>query len=216
MISKRFLIASSYCSRNINKYKYEIIRSLSSKGGQTAEDIENMPIFEYKSNTKETQKYRNNLYSWGFTATGALGSEALIEVQRNLDGQILHPKRIMRKNPQRMKFVDPATTVYDVAAGSGFTVIAATVHKTPYLVFGCGLNTDSQLGLQECDPGKPLVCVGNVVPIILPIEAENVTKNDNNTKYKEKVVKVAAGRSHTVCLTNHGKGFSIDLFLLIF
>jgi len=98
--------------------------------------------------------------------------------------------------------------VYDVAAGAGFTVIAAICHKTPYTLFGCGLNTDSQIGYQESRPNAPLIAIENVVPIHLPIEASFNNKKGSSeiTKPNEVVKKVAAGRAHTICLTSKGHG----------
>ncbi len=75
-----------------------------------------------------------------------------------------------------------------------FKVIAAVVNDSSHRLFGCGINTDSQIGYHETSPGKPLVNLAKPVPIPLPI-------NDPNFK----VMKVSCGRSHTLCLTNSGK-----------
>lgn len=173
--------------------------------GQNPEDLDEMPVYEFTSLKSSQKKHRTNVFSWGFSATGALGNEAHMKQRIAKGGSHLVPKTMIKRAPQRLRFVTPDTTVYDVAAGSGFTVLAATVHKTPYVLFGCGLNTDSQIGYQETIQHEPLLCVANVVPIRLPIDA---SKNEisSNVSPKEKVIKVAAGRAHTFCLTSSGKG----------
>lgn len=172
---------------------------------QNPEDLEEMPVYEFTNLKPSRKKHKTNVFSWGFSATGALGNEAHMKQRMVKGGTFLVPKTMMKRAPQRLRFVTPETTVYDVAAGSGFTVIAATVHKTPYILFGCGLNTDSQIGYQETIQHEPLVCVANVVPIRLPIDA-NKNEISVNENPKDKVIKVAAGRAHTFCLTSSGKG----------
>jgi hypothetical protein len=74
-------------------------------------------------------------------------------------------------------------------------VIAAVVRDSSHRLFGCGINTDSQLGYQ-CPPtpkGQPLMCLLTPVPIRLPIDERDC------------VVRVSCGRSHTVCLTKSGE-----------
>lgn len=177
--------------------------------GQNPEVLEEMPIYEFTTLKTSQKKHRSTVFSWGFSGTGALGNENHLKRQVGRDGSLEMPKTMIKRAPQRLRFVTPETTVYDVAAGSGFTVFAATVHKTPYVLFGCGLNTDSQIGYQETVQHEPLVCVANVVPIRVPIEAG---KNEISTKGspKEKMIKVAAGRAHTFCLTNSGQGKMIN------
>lgn len=168
-----------------------------------------MPIYEFATLKTSQKKHRSSVFSWGFSATGALGNE--VHLRRRVskdDGSLMPPKAMVKRAPQRLRFVTPETTVYDVAAGSGFTVLAATVHKTPYVLFGCGLNTDSQIGYQETIQHEPLVCVANVVPIRVPIEASK-SEISTHESPKEKMIKVAAGRAHTFCLTNSGKVYSL-------
>ncbi len=76
-----------------------------------------------------------------------------------------------------------------------FQVIAAVVGDSSHRLFGCGVNTDSQIGYHETPGtnGSPLMMLIKPVPIMLPI-------GDN-----AKVTKVSCGRSHTVCLTNRGE-----------
>lgn len=83
--------------------------------------------------------------------------------------------------------------IKDVAAGYGFTIIAATNKDKTASVYGCGLNSDSQLGYQEYQ-GKSLVMVVKPLPINLRL------------RHKDQVVSVAAGRSHSFFLTKNSKG----------
>lgn len=198
-----------YLARNCDKLLLAGIRwkhsNEKTNRGQNPEDLEEMPVYEFTTLKSSRRKHRTNVFSWGFSATGALGNEAHMKQRVAKGGSSLVPKTMIKRAPQRLRFVTNETTVYDVAAGSGFTVLAATVHKTPYILFGCGLNTDSQIGYQETIQHEPLVCVANVVPIRLPIDA-NKNEISSNENPKEKVIKVAAGRAHTFCLTGSGKG----------
>lgn len=61
------------------------------------------------------------------------------------------------------------------------------------MAYGCGLNSDSQLGYHEYE-GKPLAMIVKPSPINLRIDP------------KDEVVKVAAGRSHSFFLTKNSRG----------
>ena len=82
--------------------------------------------------------------------------------------------------------------IKDVAAGYGFSLIAASNKDKSESVYGCGLNSDSQLGYHEYE-GKPLSMIVKPKPINLRLDL------------KDEVVKVAAGRSHSFFLTKSSK-----------
>ncbi|KAJ6224253.1 hypothetical protein RDWZM_002798 [Blomia tropicalis] len=178
------------------------------KRGQLSEEIADMPTYQFSGEKRNVKlkKHRIDVYTWGFSGTGALGNENYIQPKMSFDGSVsLHPQIIMKKAPVRLRSIAPDTRVADVAAGTGFSVMAATVDKTHYRLFGCGLNTDSQIGYHESDNKEPLVCVGNMVPIGIPT-------TNTNLKSKipvDKIVKVAAGRAHTVCLSVTGQLYSL-------
>lgn len=167
---------------------------------QDPEQVATMEEYEF-AGEKHSTKRSKSVFCWGFSATGALGRHSIFGRSQKADGQLEMPKRTVIRAPQRLRFVNPRCHVYDVAAGSGFTVIAATYDGTSHVLFGCGLNTDSQIGCQFNHSNEPLVCVAEPVPIDLPLDS---TKR--NRQNAEKVIKVACGRAHTVCLTNHANG----------
>ncbi|KAH7645080.1 williams-beuren syndrome chromosomal region 16 protein-like protein [Dermatophagoides farinae] len=168
---------------------------------QDPEEVANMDEYQF-ADEKHSTKRSKSIFCWGFSSTGALGRQSHLGRYEKATGQIEIPKRTVIRSPQRLRFVNPRCHVYDVAAGSGFTVIAATYDGSTHVLFGCGLNTDSQIGFQSNQSNEPLICVAEPVPIDLPL-------NNSNKKNMEKVVKVACGRAHTVCLTNHNNVFTL-------
>lgn len=62
-----------------------------------------------------------------------------------------------------------------------------------YKVFGCGINTDSQLSLQQYN-NKIMDIIVYPVPIILPLQNETDTQ----------ILKMSAGRAHLLVLTSDG------------
>ena len=193
-------------------------RHLQSNKNQKPQDpaeIENMPTFDFAGKPKSyvNQKYRTDVFCWGFAGTGALGEESYLDIDPK--SKYLNPPRAknsLKFAPRRLGFVSSDIEVVDIAAGAGFTVMAATVQKAQYVLFGCGLNTDSQIGYQATNPGRPLVAVSNMVPILVPIQSGSA----NQGLPKEKITKVAAGRSHTVCLSNTGQSKSNELYCPLF
>ncbi|RWS22394.1 Williams-Beuren syndrome chromosomal region 16 protein-like protein, partial [Leptotrombidium deliense] len=150
--------------------------------GQDPEVVKKMPVFQYAGETK-SKKWR--VYVWGSASMGALGIANFVNP---IDG-----KRPVenRYRPVQLNYFNLAK-INDIACGYGFTVIAAAMEEDKsYKLFGCGINTDSQLGYQESVNKKVLSVVINPAPIHLPIYDAGVT-----------VKKVACGRSHTICLTS--------------
>ncbi|OTF81093.1 Williams-Beuren syndrome chromosomal region 16 protein-like protein, partial [Euroglyphus maynei] len=86
---------------------------------------------------KHSGKRSKSVFCWGFSATGALGRQSIFGRSKKADGKLDMPKRTLIRAPQRLRFVNPRCHVYDVAAGSGFTVIAATYDGTTHVLFGC-------------------------------------------------------------------------------
>lgn len=76
----------------------------------------------------------HRVYVWGLAHHGALGEDS-----------VLSNKRIScTKKPKRLRFAE-LHKVVDIACGYGFTAYA--VHSSDKnIVYGTGVNTDSQLG----------------------------------------------------------------------
>lgn len=165
------------------------------KRGQDPEELKTMPKFEFET----PKKLRNRVFVWGHAATGALGDISFIDWRYDKKSLQTGRREPLQNYPapHRLDFVnkDPNTFVRDIACGYGFTVIAARTHDTEHKLFGCGLNTDSQIGCHIGPKRKePMILLSDWVPIKLPLSSDKV-----------EVKKVACGRAHTVCLTTNKK-----------
>lgn len=127
------------------------------------------------------------IYVWGMAQTGALGLN-----------QTLHDQKMAKiaHHPTRQSFAE-RFDVLDIAAGYGFTLFACKPQFDEITLFGCGLNTDSQLGYQRLggEMNKPMELMIYPAPIALP------KKNDNENL---NIKKVAAGRAHSIALSEDG------------
>ncbi|KAJ8983527.1 hypothetical protein NQ317_012018 [Molorchus minor] len=146
-----------------------------------SEDAEKLPVFQY-SVSKEG--YRR-VFAWGNIQTGALGIQY---IKRNEN-----PEKVAYiKNPKRIGFGEKFQ-VKAAACGFGFTIFAIN-SKTDNKIYGCGINTDSQIGYHEIRHQKPLGLLFSPRPIPLPFLNPE----------KCEILKVAAGRAHTLILTTEG------------
>lgn len=81
--------------------------------------------------------------------------------------------------------------VTSIACGFGFTLFA--VKSGTEKLYGTGINTDCQFGYQAIRAGHPMGILFFPQPVHLPL------KNTSS-----KVLKLAAGRAHTLVLTDEG------------
>ncbi|XP_037079034.1 RCC1-like G exchanging factor-like protein [Pollicipes pollicipes] len=166
-----------YWSERLSKRKYA--------GNTEQEDA--LPVIKYIS---ESTRPDNRVYTWGYAELGALGNKNLLKPRNGKK-----PYAYLHR-PMRLGFAE-LNKVTDVACGYGFTVMA--VNRPDYKVFGCGINTDSQIGLQEARAGHPLERVIAPVPIALPLDDPE----------RVKVTRVACGRGHTAIVTDGGAVFTL-------
>ena len=142
---------------------------------------------------KKNIKVRARVYVWGNAECGALGQLGFLQ-PRGVSKPLFEMRR---------PFISSLSNYYNlktVACGYGFTLFV-TDDKEKYL-FGTGLNSLGQLGYQRRltesgrQTGQPLETL--IVPsaIQLPLRAG------------EKVVKVAAGRTHSLALSSQGRVMS--------
>lgn len=103
-------------------------------------------------------------------------------------------------HPTRMKFGENCE-ITDIATGYGFSVFAVN-RSDDEVLFGCGINTDSQLGLQERQQGKHLDLIIYPTAIKLP-KKENETIDDMRIKC------MSAGRAHLVIVTKNNTIFTL-------
>lgn len=140
---------------------------------------------EYNFNRSKGSDRR--VYVWGQAQTGALGINDSLADQKL--AKIIH-------NPTRLPFAERFNVV-DVAAGYGFTLYAVKPILDEKTLMGCGLNTDSQLGYQKLGGiyNKPMELLIYPAPITLPMIDEKENMN---------IKKVAAGRAHSIALSEAG------------
>ncbi|XP_019880838.1 RCC1-like G exchanging factor-like protein [Aethina tumida] len=138
-----------------------------------------LPIFQYGVSKDSYQR----IYSWGNTTTGALGIP-YIKRDEPID------KVTYFRHPKRVTFGE-RNEVTTAACGFGFTLFA--VNSDDHKLYGSGINTDSQIGYHEVTQNKPLEVLFYPKPIHLPL-----------LKPTSRILKLAAGRAHSVALTDEG------------
>ncbi|XP_043672925.1 RCC1-like G exchanging factor-like protein isoform X2 [Vespula pensylvanica] len=146
-----------------------------SKRRKIKQDI--LPVFKYPISKGDDRR----VYVWGLAEHGALGT---IEKTLFKQGIAYLPM------PRRLTFAEKHKVV-DVACGYGFTAFAIS-SSDKNIIYGSGINTDSQLGFQEVNKIF-LNVVTSPRPINLPLK--------NSTT---EVISIAAGRAHLLILTNEG------------
>jgi alpha-tubulin suppressor-like RCC1 family protein len=128
------------------------------------------------------------VYSWGLATTGCLGNPNFVdpipEKKRQLKPLYQMPE------PSPVVFFKDFKNIVDIAAGHGFTLYAVRKESRDRSssLYGTGINAYNQLGRQEFK-GKRLDLLIEPVPIHLPLDPDDL------------IAKVAAGRSHSVVLT---------------
>ncbi|CAH1986118.1 unnamed protein product [Acanthoscelides obtectus] len=145
------------------------------------EEAKELPVFQY---TVSKPNYRR-VFAWGNLHTGGLGLPYYKNDQNLEFTQFI-------KFPRRVTFGEKHE-VTSAACGFGFTLFAVN-SEDENKVYGCGINTDSQIGYHEVRQGHPLEILYDPRAINLPFQ--NPTKS--------KVLKISAGRAHSVILTDEG------------
>lgn len=149
------------------------------------QDTEKFPEHKFARN-KPTDR---RIYAWGFAATGALGVLQSLKQQAKKQAHVL-------KHPSRQSFAE-RREVIDCASGYGFSLFACKREKDNISLFGTGLNTDSQIGFHKLGgvTNKPMEEMIYPAPIFLP---------KTNDAEEVQIVKCAAGRAHSVVLSDAG------------
>lgn len=142
----------------------------------------------------KSKRHHLRVYVWGLAETGALG------IQRSLKN---HKKTncLFVQHPSRLSFGEKYE-VRDCAAGYGFSLFVVKPDDNGITLFGTGINTDSQIGYHKHSgkTNRPIEIMICPAPIILP-----------KVSQLEVLVakKVAAGRAHTLVLTDCGNVFTL-------
>ncbi|XP_037960863.1 RCC1-like G exchanging factor-like protein [Teleopsis dalmanni] len=138
----------------------------------------------------------NRIYAWGFQETGALGLLTNVKKAQERYTEIVN-------HPTRMQF-SVNSEVVDVTAGYGFSTFAVK-RSDGETLFGCGLNTDSQLGFQikgsTSDPKH--------LDVIIYPTAINLPRLEGETNDDMEIKCMAAGRAHLVVVTKNGTIFTM-------
>ena len=136
-----------------------------------------------------------SIYCWGYIATGALG--VFDFVNKAPDPKREDPQqqtRLRRSIPYRHPFsYEHRVRIGRIACGNGFTLFSSNTLKYDKL-WGCGLNTDSQLTYIK-DRHHPK---GFGDYVIVPKLIHLPIKHPRSTR----IVQIAAGRAHSLVLTD--------------
>ncbi|KAH0548928.1 RCC1-like G exchanging factor-like protein [Cotesia glomerata] len=140
-----------------------------------------LPIFDYGTSSKD-----HRIYVWGLANHGGLGTAGRT---RRKDGYNFIAK------PSRL-FFGEHHQVTDIACGYGFTLLGVN-SKDKNIVYGNGINTDSQLGFDANDFKYKVTGKTGQLPLARPIP---LPLKENSSK----VLGLAAGRAHSLILTSEG------------
>ncbi|XP_012278458.1 RCC1-like G exchanging factor-like protein isoform X2 [Orussus abietinus] len=124
----------------------------------------------------------HRVYVWGLAEHGALGSTSRVLRENNI-AYIAKPSRL---------YFGEYHKVTDIACGYGFTAFAVK-SKDKNVLYGSGINTDSQLGFDESDKKFKEDIIPAPRPIQLPLKQDTTD-----------VLGIAAGRAHLLVLTKEG------------
>ncbi|XP_051162867.1 RCC1-like G exchanging factor-like protein [Leptopilina boulardi] len=140
--------------------------------------LKTLPVFQYPISESSDRR----VYVWGLAEHGALGT---IDRVQKIDYISFIPK------PSRLTFGE-IFNVVDFACGYGFTAFAVRSNDNN-IVYGSGINTDSQIGFHSTDKKYKHPIITTPRPVNLPLK-----------EAKSHVVSLAAGRAHLLILTNEG------------
>ncbi|XP_055537570.1 RCC1-like G exchanging factor-like protein isoform X2 [Wyeomyia smithii] len=154
------------------------------------QDLSKIPTHQYPI----AKPGDSRVYVWGMAATGALGVQTSVKKQAKAYADYV-------QHPSRLNFAENRD-ILDVAAGYGFSAFAASCQGGQSL-WGTGINTDSQIGYHKLGGKhrKPFELL--IYPA--PINLSAVAGNNKGVK----IVKVAAGRAHTLALAQNGSVYAL-------
>lgn len=100
------------------------------------------------------------VYGFGVAATGSIGVKKYVEPESKLVFYIylfhflensLRKPRFSISVPTHLKyFSDKSIDIKSISCGYGFTTFIGSHFKHRRVVYGCGINSDGQLGYQVC------------------------------------------------------------------
>ncbi|KAG5340041.1 RCC1L protein, partial [Acromyrmex charruanus] len=166
---------SNWFMRVTRRAKNLHLDNKTSKAKTLKSEFKPLPIFQYPISRENDRR----VYVWGLAEHGALGEPRALK--KNRISYLLKPKRLSFAEQHR---------VTDIACGYGFTAYA--VHSSDKnIVYGSGINTDSQLGYNLDEKFLNMIFIPK--PITLPLQNAST-----------KIIGMAAGRAHLLILTTEG------------
>lgn len=136
-----------------------------------------LPVHKFR---KSPKGFDSRVYVWGLAETGALGNE------KSKDDHKSHHTATVTA-PTRQQFAEQ-NHVTDIACGYGFTALVVQEENGTHSVYGTGINTDGQLGLQLSKQSKQMEML--IYPAKIPLESNmNIRSID-------------AGRAHLAMVTD--------------
>lgn len=160
-------------------YSQKASRSDKSKMRKELNELDNMPKAE-------------RVYVWGCAATGALGISSYVRHQEKKQKYLAQMSR-----PARLRFLlEHNLVAKSVDCGYGFTALILKGRDRKSKLYGCGINTDSQLGFHKSSEKPDMVLDYITEPVLIPLPLEDPDSSE--------VIDVSCGRAHTVVLTTEG------------
>ena len=141
-------------------------------------NLNKLPVFQYPVSKDGDLR----VYVWGMAEHGALGTLKTSLQEKGVS---------YISKPTRLAFGE-RHDITEIACGYGFTAFAVR-SKEKNVLYGSGINSDSQLGFSDLDRKFPNDIIIEPRPIALPFKEPST-----------KVVDIAAGRAHLLVLTNEG------------
>nr|XP_022314490.1 RCC1-like G exchanging factor-like protein [Crassostrea virginica] len=137
------------------------------------------------------------VYVWGCAATGALGISSYVRYQDKKQKYLAQMNR-----PARLRFLlEHNLVAKSIDCGYGFTALILKGGDKKCKLYGCGINTDSQLGFHKSSQRPDMVLDYITEPVLIPLPLENQESTE--------VVGVSCGRAHTVVITDKEGVFSL-------
>lgn len=129
---------------------------------------------------KPAKGFDSRVYVWGLAETGALGNEKSMD-----DHKSVHTATVTA--PTRQQFAEQHH-VSDIACGYGFSAFVVQEENGTHSVYGSGINSDGQLGLQLSRQSKQMEML--IYPAKIPL--------DSNIRIRS----IDAGRAHLAMVTH--------------
>ncbi|XP_055334906.1 RCC1-like G exchanging factor-like protein [Paramacrobiotus metropolitanus] len=186
------LLISGAGQRTVLEPRSHGCRYVSAKMGRPRETDPHFDEVNINQYSKNDPVLSLRTYMWGNAQTGAVGVAEYPRPKINAR----KPPVLRKHHPIRLPFCELTRIRFkQVSCGYGFTLFLTSIPDMQNnSVYVTGLNTDSQLGFHpKMNKDRSMKTVLAPIPLDLPLRNR-----------KAKVLQVAAGRAHSVILTEEG------------